>query len=207
MTVRRGRSNQTTVSARVHTVPSATTVRWLPSITHLSPWVMASTAATKVSGSMGSQASSCTYGAPSAAAMRSPRWVLPVPALPTTETRLTATIMEDCAAARAPRTERSTRLFDGQTSEVRHAPFGTGSLERTSAIGRQTETYDRNDANLAGSEGDVTETSDVHGQGAHQESERTVTVTGIPLLLTGLAALLGFRWIRRRSRRPESSAS
>ena len=57
------------------------------------------------------------------------------------------------------------------------------------------------------SEGDVTETSDVDGQDAKQDSERTVTITGLPLLIAGLAALLFFAWIRRRLRARGSTAS
>jgi hypothetical protein len=44
----------------------------------------------------------------------------------------------------------------------------------------------------------VTETSNVQGDGVPSKPERTVTVTGLPILLTGLAAIFGFKWLRRR---------
>lgn len=52
----------------------------------------------------------------------------------------------------------------------------------------------------------MTELNNKSGQDAKPETERTVTISGIPLLVAGIAAFLSFKWIRRRFRRPGSSA-
>jgi hypothetical protein len=70
----------------------------------------------------------------------------------------------------------------------------------------ECETYDRYDSNLIGGEGVVTEVNDEDGQDVRPENERTVTISGIPLLVAGVAAFLIFRWIRRRMGRRGSSA-
>jgi hypothetical protein len=70
-----------------------------------------------------------------------------------------------------------------------------------------SETYGCGDWKWIGSEGFVTEVNDESGQDTKPETGRTVTVTGIPLLIAGVVAALSFRWIRRRFRRPGDSAS
>ena len=40
------------------------------------------------------------------------------------------------------------------------------------------------------------------GQTPKEGDDRTVTVSGIPLLVAGLITFLSFRWIRRRFKRP-----
>jgi hypothetical protein len=49
------------------------------------------------------------------------------------------------------------------------------------------------------------ETADDSDQGGQQETERTITIAGLPILMTGIAAILGVRWIRRRSGNRRSS--
>ncbi len=91
---------------------------------------------------------------------------------------------------------------------LRHFVNANSAPESWSGPGlhpNKTETYDQC-WQADGSEGRVTATSDVHGQGTQPESERTVTVTGLPLLITGLATLLCIAWILRRFRRAESKA-
>ena len=68
------------------------------------------------------------------------------------------------------------------------------------------ETYDRNDDNWIRSEGVMTEVDDEDGKDVKPEPERTVTISGVPLLVAGVAAFLGVRWFRRRIGRRGTSA-
>jgi len=52
----------------------------------------------------------------------------------------------------------------------------------------------------------VTEENNDRGQTKKDGDDRTVTVSGKPLLVAGLVAFLSFRWIRRRLKRPGDPA-
>lgn len=52
----------------------------------------------------------------------------------------------------------------------------------------------------------MAEVNDEREQSAKRDNERTVTVSGIPLLIAGFAAFVSVRWLRRRFGRAEDSA-
>jgi hypothetical protein len=56
-------------------------------------------------------------------------------------------------------------------------------------------------------EADVTQPDDDHVRDPEPDRQRTVTISGRPLVATALVALFGLRWLRRRARRRRDSAS
>ncbi len=53
----------------------------------------------------------------------------------------------------------------------------------------------------------MSDVNDGSGQGTKPDTERTVTICGLPLLIAGVAVFLSFRWMRRRFERSGDSAS